>query len=241
MRVTPPTLTANAYNDDYVRNLFDRMGPTYDWVNRVSSFGFSELWRRQCVINAGIGPGETVCDMMAGSGECWPYVLRRGATVISIDFSRVMVERQRRRRERVAAPVDVRCENALRTSLSAGSIDAIVCAFGLKTLPEPALREFAAEIARLLKPGGRFSALEISHAEGWILGPIFRWYLRSAIPLIGKLFLGDIECYRMLGAYTGAFGDCQRALPAFQAAGLSVELRTHFFGCATSLVGMKPA
>ena len=42
------------YEDRYVQALFDRMGRTYGVMNVVSSFGFSELWRRHCVRNAGV-------------------------------------------------------------------------------------------------------------------------------------------------------------------------------------------
>ena len=62
------------YHDDaYLQALFDRMGPTYGLINVLSSFGFSELWRRACVANAGVRSGDRVCDMMSGSGECWRF------------------------------------------------------------------------------------------------------------------------------------------------------------------------
>ena len=50
------------HDDQFVRDLFDKMGPTYDRINVISSFGFSEWWRRQCVNNANIATGEHVCD-----------------------------------------------------------------------------------------------------------------------------------------------------------------------------------
>ena len=97
------------------------------------------------------------------------------------------------------------------------------------------------EIHRILKPGGRFSLLEISTAEGWFLAPLYRWYLRSIIPLLGKLCLGDIECYRMLGVYTDEFVSSERVAAIFVEAGLDVRIHRHFYGCATSLVGTKKA
>ena len=230
------------FSDEYVAQLFDRMGPTYDLVNRVSSFGFCEWWRYQCVRHAAIGEGAVVCDMMSGSGECWPYILsRKPASVESVDFSRVMIRRQEQRLAGRAQPVTVRCENALHTSLAGASVDCIVGAFGLKTLSPDNLKGFAGEVHRLLKPGGRFSLLEISDPQGWLLAPVYRWYVSRLIPLIGKALLGDIECYRMLGVYTEAFGSCERVRAVFAAAGLRVEVRRHFFGCATALVGTKPA
>jgi demethylmenaquinone methyltransferase/2-methoxy-6-polyprenyl-1,4-benzoquinol methylase len=234
------TLQHSAYADAYVQALFDRMGSTYDLVNHLSSFGFSTFWRRQCIRGVDIRPGDAVCDLMSGSGECWSHVPAHRASLTSIDFSTAMIQRQERRARRVRPPVDIRAENALRTSLPPASVDCVVSAFGLKTLNAETVAGFAREIHRILKPGGRFSLLEISTAEGWRLAPLYRWYVRSIIPLIGRLCLGDIECYRMLGAYTEAFGSCHRVAAAFARAGLEVSVRSHFFGCATSLVGAKP-
>jgi demethylmenaquinone methyltransferase / 2-methoxy-6-polyprenyl-1,4-benzoquinol methylase len=234
-------MDAPSYRDEYVQSLFDRMGPTYDIVNVLSSFGFSSLWRRECVRNAGVHEGDRVCDMMAGSGECWSYVPERCTSLASVDFSREMVARQQRRKKRSVRPIEILAENALQTSISGSSIDCVISAFGLKTLSAEALRQFASEIHRILKPGGRFSLLEISRADGWILAPAFRWYVNSVIPWVGRLCLGDIECYRMLGAYTNAFGSCRHAALVFADVGFDVSLRSHFYGCATSLVGSKPA
>ena len=229
----------SAYSDEYVKALFDRMGPTYDAVNLISSLGFSALWRKQCVRNARVRPGDRVCDMMAGSGECWSYV-PSGASVASIDFCAEMVSRQKKRIPHLRIPVEVFAENALETSLPSGSVDCVISAFGLKTLNSASTAAFAREVHRVLRAGGRYSVLEISDAKGWMLAPVFRWYVGSIIPWIGKVCLGDIECYRMLGRYTEAFGSCRRASDAFLEAGLTVSFESHFYGCATSLVGSKP-
>lgn len=235
-------MSPEQYDDQYVAALFDRMGPTYDLVNRLSSFGFCEWWRYECVRNAEIRPGAVVCDFMAGSGECWPYLRRRAAgRVIAVDFSPVMVQRQRRRIPTQRLVIESRLENATRTSIPAESVDCIVGAFGLKTLAPESLAAFAREINRLLRPGGRFSLLEISDAQGWAGARLYRWYMSRVIPLLGKMLLGDIECYRMLGVYTAAFGSCERIAPIFASAGLRVAVRSHFFGCASSLIGCKRA
>lgn len=230
-----------AYRDEYVQALFDRMGPTYDVVNILSSFGFSALWRRECVRGVQIRPGDRVCDMMAGSGECWRYVPEGTASLVSIDFSPWMTARQEKRKRQLRRRVEVLGENALHTSIPDRSIDCVVSAFGLKTLTQESVRQFGSEIYRILKPGGRFSLIEISTADGWMLATVFRWYVSSVIPWIGRLCLGDIECYRMLGAYTAVFGSCHRVASAIADAGLQVSVRSHFYGCATSLVGTKPA
>ena len=121
------------------------------------------------------------------------------------------------------------------------SIDCVVSAFGLKTLDRAAVTRLAGELARIVRPGGRISLLEISTAEGWWLSPAYRFYVNRVIPLVGRLCLGDIDCYRMLGRYTAAFGSCAPVASIFDDAGFAVEVRRHLFGCATSIVGSRRA
>jgi ubiquinone/menaquinone biosynthesis C-methylase UbiE len=66
------------------------------------------------------------------------------------------------------------------------------------------------------------------------------FYLKRIVPLLGRLLLGDPACYRMLGIYTEAFGDCRRFAEALESAGLQVEQSRLFFGCATAVRGRKP-
>ena len=44
----------------------------------------------------------------------------------------------------------------------------------------------------------------------------------------------------MIGNYTRNFGDSTQMAAALAEVGLSVDLKKHFFGCATSVAGTKP-
>ncbi len=234
------------YDEKYVAHLFDQMSPSYDIVNLISSFSFSEIWRCRCVRNLSIQPGSIVADLMAGSGECWTYLRRRikpAGKIVSVDFSSVMCQRQNRRRRRRLndVPVEIHCENVLTMSLMDNSVDFIVSAFGLKTFNAPLLDRLASEMFRILRPGGSCSLLEISLPPSQFLRIPYRFYIKSMIPLIGRIFLKNIECYKMLGVYTEAFGSCAEVADHFRKAGFHVEVRQHFFGCASSLVARKAA
>jgi ubiquinone/menaquinone biosynthesis C-methylase UbiE len=65
-------------------------------------------------------------------------------------------------------------------------------------------------------------------------------YLNKVIPVIGRLLLGNPDCYRMLGAYTSAFGNVRHFAKSLQEAGLHASPVSHFFGCATGVSGFKP-
>jgi demethylmenaquinone methyltransferase/2-methoxy-6-polyprenyl-1,4-benzoquinol methylase len=230
------------YNEQYVTHLFDQMSPSYDVVNLISSFGFSEIWRAQCVHNLNIQQGTVVADLMAGSGECWSYLKRRIKTngqIVSVDISPVMCSRQKRRIHNLDTPVDIRCENALSMSLPDKSVDFIISAFGLKTFDSNQLSRLASELLRILRPGGSCSLLEITMPELQFFRIPYRFYINAIIPLIGRIFLKDIECYKMLGVYTEAFGSCAKFADIFRNAGFEVVVKKHFFGCASSLVLTK--
>ena len=230
------------YNEQYVAHLFDQMGPSYDIVNVVSSFGFSEIWRAQCVRNLKIQPGTVVADLMAGSGECWTYLKQRIKTngqIISVDISPVMCGRQKRRLRGLDTQIDIRCENALAMTLPDVSVDFIISAFGLKTFDSSQLRRLALELFRILRLGGSCSLLEIGMPELKPLRIPYRIYINTVIPIIGRIFLKDIECYKMLGVYTEAFHSCGKFADIFRNAGFEVVLKRHFFGCASSLVLTK--
>ena len=121
-----------------------------------------------------------------------------------------------------------------------GSVDFVVSSFGLKTFSREQMAVFAREVHRILRTGGEYSFIEISMPRSKLLGGFFRFYVSRLIPLLGRAFLRDVECYRMLGVYTEAFGSCHHAIAPFRDAGFDPEVKSHFFGCATSITGTRP-
>jgi ubiquinone/menaquinone biosynthesis methyltransferase len=231
------------YDAGFVERLFDEMAETYERVNYLSSFGFSKRWRGQFVSEASIGSGMTVCDLMCGVGECWEAVSARltGGHLVALDFSDGMLRLAERRRAHLPdIDITLRQEDALASSLGEGCADRIVCGFGVKTLSDEQKEVFASEVARLLRPGGVFSLVEVSVPRGRWLRGLYMLYLKHIIPIIGWVLLGNPENYRMLGVYTEQFGDCQRMRDALVRNGLRATYHEYFFGCASGVSGSKP-
>ena len=84
----------NIYDTKFVENLFDEMSKSYTKMNRITSFGFSERWRKKFVEELRISEESVVVDLMTGMGECWPYVFSQSpnAVLIGIDFSSKMIK-----------------------------------------------------------------------------------------------------------------------------------------------------
>jgi ubiquinone/menaquinone biosynthesis C-methylase UbiE len=236
---------ADIYDPTYVAELFDRCSSNYRWWSAVSSFGFIYMWRRQCVTQLQpTKPGAVAVDLMAGTGEVWPHLLRRFpdlGTITALDISRRMhLEAVERLHGPYAHRITHLEANALETNLPSSSADMVVSTFGLKTFNKDQQTILAGQIARLLKPGGSFSLIEASDPNGWILRPLYRFYLDRALPQVERFFLKGAQDFSMIGAYTRNFGSSAHMAEALCAAGLTVSLRKHFFGCATSVSGVKP-
>lgn len=240
----PDARDEELYDPQFVTSLFDEMSSTYGITNYVTSFGFCKRWRRQTIEAAKLRPGMLVVDLMTGMGECWSFIRRQlngAGRVIAIDLSTEMIRRAIRNRLRFGdLAIDVRQGDALNSELELASIDCVVACFGLKTFSPPQLAALAAEVWRVLKPGGRFSFVEISMPSRWLLRVPYLLYLRYVIPLLGRLFLGNPDNYRLLAVYTERFGNGSAAVRSLERLGFDVKVEALFFGCARRISGTKP-
>ena len=74
-----------------VRNMFDRIAPRYDLLNRLVSLGLDQGWRRLALRLARVGPGDRVLDLACGTGDLSEQAHDLGAQVLGIDFAREML------------------------------------------------------------------------------------------------------------------------------------------------------
>lgn len=238
--------TADIYAPDYVANVFDRCAGKYRVWSAVSSFGFVARWRRQCVkyLPEPASSEAVIVDLMAGTGEIWPYVLRRFPQVkriVAVDISHQMhlhaVERLHKERAERIEHIEA---DFLENDLPENMADGLVSSFGLKTFNAAQQRVLAAEIFRILKPGGSFSLVEASDPKGWVLRPFFRFYMDRVLPLVERFFLKGAQDFSMVGPYSRGFGDCSAFAGSLREQGLEVVEIRYFFGCATGVSGRKP-
>lgn len=235
------------YDPAFVKRVFDRCSKRYIAFSYWCSMGFTERWRRQCVdaIPASDAAPASIVDLMSGTGEVWPHLLSRYpdvASITAIDISSGMhalaVERLHRHRAHRITFIEA---DVLATDIAPASADIVVSTFGLKTFNAAQHERLAALIATMLKPGGRFSLIEASDPKGWWLRPLYRFHLAVLLPMIERLFLRGAQDFAMIATYSRNFGDARGVAAALERQGLTVEYRRHFFGCATGVIGRKPA
>ena len=75
-----------------VAAMFDAIAGRYDLLNDILSAGQVRLWRRAVTRIAGVGPGERVLDLAAGTGTSSLTFTAAGADCVACDFSLGMLQ-----------------------------------------------------------------------------------------------------------------------------------------------------
>jgi demethylmenaquinone methyltransferase/2-methoxy-6-polyprenyl-1,4-benzoquinol methylase len=188
----------------------------------------------------------TVADLMAGSGESWDYILPKvgkTGTVHAIDFSDKMVEHaEQRRREKFSDyQVNVLNQDATKTTLESGSVDLVHSGYGVKTLPRELRPALAAEVSRLLKPGGKAVFVEATLPKNPLLAFAQNVYMNKVIPFVMKFLPGEYSAFLMINRYLRDFKNMDELAAVFKAQGLRVTVKPLFGGIAAVLTAEKPA
>ncbi len=171
-----------------VRDMFDRIAPRYDLVNRVMTFRMDVGWRRRMVADLGLAPGSVVLDLACGTGDLCRELDAAGLRPVGADLSRGMLAHARTTAPLVQADI-------LRLPTRDRAADGLTCGFALRNVVD--LATLFAECARALRPGGRMALLEVSEPEN----PLFRFghhlYFGKVVPWVGGR-LSDPAAYRYL-------------------------------------------
>ena len=206
-----------------VRAMFDAIAPRYDLVNRVMTFGMDVGWRRATVAGLALSPGSLVLDVAAGTGDLCRELAAAGHRAVGVDLSWQMLAHARTDAPLVQA-------DALRLPVPAAAADGVTCGFALRNLAD--LPSFFAELARVVRPGGRVALLEVAQPTSPLLRQGHSVYFTHVVPRIGG-WLSDPAAYRYLPRSVAYLPDAAGLAAQLHDAGFSaVERRTLSWGIA---------
>lgn len=193
-----------------VRAMFDRISPVYDVMNHAMTAGLDRRWRRLAAETV-VRPGDAVLDACCGTGDLAIAAERAGGRVTGLDFSEQMLVRARGKSDSVEWVLG----DVTALPFDDASFDAVTVGFGIRNVPD--LEAGLAELARVLRPGGRVACLEITRPEG-MLKPFFRLWFDGLVPLAGKILPGG-RAYSYLPASVRRFPGPSDLAAAFGRAG----------------------
>ncbi|HEX5366492.1 MAG TPA: ubiquinone/menaquinone biosynthesis methyltransferase [Acidimicrobiales bacterium] len=222
----PDTLPQGDDKVTAVRRMFDALAPRYDLVNRVMTFGLDVRWRRLAVASLALRRGSVVLDLACGTGDLCRELDAAGLSAVGVDLSLGMLGAARTDAPLVQG-------DALRLPVRSAAADGATSGFALRNLVE--LPPFFAELARVLRPGGRIALLEVATPPN----PVVRWghglYFGRVVPLIGRV-LSDASAYRYLPRSVAYLPGTEEMLDQLRAVGFTAVERRLLSGGVAQLV-----
>ncbi|MDZ7290090.1 MAG: ubiquinone/menaquinone biosynthesis methyltransferase [candidate division KSB1 bacterium] len=229
----------------YVREMFNRIAPRYDRMNRLMTFGRDQSWRRRAVRHAGIQPGAWVLDVATGTADL-AFAAReaRAGMIVAADFSYTMLKYARLKiqpwnQKRVKeAPIHLVNADGLHLPFPNNAFDAAVTAFSLRNVGD--LNVFLKEMIRVVRPGGKVVCLEITRPRHPKFRSFFSWYFGKVVPKIGGWISGNPEAYSYLPFSVSIFLTPEELRVRLEDAGLNnVGFETLMFGTVAIHWGTK--
>jgi demethylmenaquinone methyltransferase/2-methoxy-6-polyprenyl-1,4-benzoquinol methylase len=208
--------------------MFARIAPHYDRMNRLMTAGQDVRWRREAIRRTVLPPGGRLLDLGAGTGDLAVEALRQfpGSAVIAADFTLEMMQFGRSRKD---ASLAWSGADAHHLPFADSSFDAVVSGYLLRNVSD--LPQALDEQRRVLKPGGRFVALDTTRPPHSPLSPLINFHLHTVIPTLGRLLTGEAEAYTYLPDSTQKFLSAEQlASRLIQAGFRQVGFRRLMFG-----------
>ena len=187
-----------------VNEVFATVAESYDLMNDLMSGGLHRLWKRDFITWLNPPRGSTpfrLLDVAGGTGDiALRFAAESGpnASAVICDISPEMLAVGKRRVHEAGLDARITCVegNAEALPFEAGMFDAYTIAFGIRNVTH--IDQALKEAHRVLRPGGRFMALEFSKCQVPFLDRLYDFHSFEVIPRLGKLTAGSAEPYQYL-------------------------------------------
>ena len=194
----------------HVRRLFATIADRYDLVTRLLSYGQDARWKDRLTRTIAPRPGERALDLACGTGDIAFRLAAPGARVCGLDITPRMLQLARRKSASGACTWTAGDMTAL--PFADATFDIVTTGYGLRNVPD--LDAAVAEIARVLRPGGRFASLDFNRPESPVVRAAYLGYLDAVGGLMGWALHGEPDAYRYIPAsirrYPGAHAVADR-------------------------------
>lgn len=229
---------------EQITQAFDMIAHRYDRLNRILSFGIDRCWRRRSIRHLREAAPAHVLDVATGTADL--AIMTARATpqtlVTGIDLSEGMLRigQNKISRARLDDRVNLVLGDCLALPFPDATFEAATVAFGVRNFENISVG--LSELCRVLKPQGIIVILELSRPEREPARSLFRFYLNTLMPFIGRHLSGHDREYRYLPASVAKVPQGDKMLALLRAAGfVACRFERYTFGACTCYTGQKPA
>jgi demethylmenaquinone methyltransferase/2-methoxy-6-polyprenyl-1,4-benzoquinol methylase len=223
-----------------IQDMFGRIAPRYDLMNRLMTFGQDLRWRRYVLQRTALPPGGWLLDIATGTGDIALQARRQmpDLHIVAADFTLHMMRVGRRRTG--ADSITWQAADTLCLPYVPCTFDAVTSGYLFRNLKD--IPRALGEQVRVLKPGGRLVTLDTTPPPHNLLRPFIQFHFKVVIPLMGRLVSGQLDAYRYLPESTLHFKTAEELAALMRAAGLvDVGYRRFMFGTMAVHWGTKRA
>lgn len=171
-----------------VQAMFDTIAPRYDLVNRIMTFRLDVRWRRKAISSLALPPDSVLLDLATGTGDFCRELAEHGYASVGADFSFGMLAAARTEEPLVQG-------DGMSLPIADASVDGATCGFALRNFVD--LQMVFAELARIVRPGGRIALLDASEPDNALMRFGHGIYFGKVVPFVGGL-LSNKEAYGYL-------------------------------------------
>lgn len=204
---------------EQVRAMFAGIADNYDRTNTVLSLGIHHLWRKATVRASGAQAGTSVLDCATGTGDlAIAFKKAVGATgrVVGTDFCAEMLHHAPAKAQAAHTDIEFEVADVMNLPYPNNSFDVASISFGIRNVDNPV--RGLAEMARVVRPGGKVVVLEFGQPRGLFAVP-FTLYSKYIIPAIGQMLAGSRDAYEYLPRTAAKFPSEEKFLSLMQQTG----------------------
>jgi demethylmenaquinone methyltransferase/2-methoxy-6-polyprenyl-1,4-benzoquinol methylase len=227
-----------------IRGMFGAITPTYDRLNLLFSGTLDRRWRRLAAREAihGLNPCARLLDVATGTGDlAWELARTaeklapgRQPRIAGADFTRPMLREAARKYGQAFQWIEA---DGLRLPLGVGEWDAVTIGFGLRNMADKTAA--LAELARVVRPGGRVVILEFSQPRNPVFRRLYDFYSFAVMPRVGQ-WVSRSDAYLYLARSIRAFLTPRELSERMESVGLKdVRAIPLMFGVVYIHVGTK--
>eukprot|EP00249_Psilotum_nudum_P005406 c18843_g1_i1 orf=268-1170(-) len=245
-----------------VGDVFTSVASKYDLMNDLMSVGLHRLWKDRLVSKLQPFPGMQHLDVAGGTGDVAFRILEAYHKCKQLGMSGMPTDVEAEDDTRVyvcdinSAMLNVGKKRAQEKGFGESkllswvegdaealefkdaSMDSYTIAFGIRNVTH--INRALNEAYRVLRHGGQFLCLELSHVKNSILKQLYDFYSFSIIPRIGEFVVGDKDSYQYLVESIRRFPTQEDFAGMIQQAGFqNVEYENLFDGVVAIHSGFK--
>lgn len=194
-----PYKDSNLGKKQQVEQMFDNISGNYDSLNRMISLGTDQGWRRNVLKMVSDTQPESILDIATGTGDLAILLSKSNAKrIVGLDLSAGMLEvgKSKIKTLNLQNLIEMIQGDSENLPFQDNTFDAITVAFGVRNFEN--LEKGLSEILRVLKPNGIFVILETSVPTKFPFKQGYNFYMKTFMPLMGKVFSKDKKAYEYL-------------------------------------------